>query len=532
MPSRSLTWQIWGADLQSPSPSTHGIDAERRKMPQIKNCTRIPKRFLKDPQFRQSQKEIGWNVAKCREVDKLAHEDHSYTLTKTELSRSASNWSTQQTVQEQTLRWPLDPIKALQLHWKILSTENLRNINSRSHHMFKTEGEATWNSQNHTEKEPESIRKLGGDSGHHLPLQTGGRAIGTSNFFFSNWYKWWFRLQSMKSTLTDEVCRRCTPHTRSFSCKRSSSLPACRSSSFSHSSLSLTTSLTPASHLTLQDLEIPAPITRNKVYGSMAVSTPLTGCEPNETDNVVDMEANASFFQDTSVYNLGDKGTESPDAGIDDEHIRKTLMSSLTIQEQEAEANLRQAYHSNDESSLPGAPSIFTRKSNQVMHRYWVKSQKVKLSETLSTSCLTSGTWRIFTWNSSTCLLRNVRRGQLIWTFLERFLIFTTMWWIRAHSAIRGSWDFTDRPWADYERKNLEMLSFWTMDQQKLETTFGFLIILDGATSDLTAYPCKSTSPSEVISWMDGHFPDESEGDLCRYGFPSSSRYAGNLSNA
>ena len=30
--------------------------------------------------------------------------------------------------------------------------------------------------------------------------------------------------------------------------------------------------------------------------------------------------------------------------------------------------------------------------------------------------------------------------------------------------------------------------------------TSAFLIILDGATSDLTAYPCKSTSPSEVIS--------------------------------
>ena len=39
------------------------------------------------------------------------------------------------------------------------------------------------------------------------------------------------------------------------------------------------------------------------------------------------------------------------------------------------------------------------------------------------------------------------------------------------------------------------------------DKTFGFLIILDGATSHLTAYPCKSTSPSEVISkpheWMD-----------------------------
>ena len=37
--------------------------------------------------------------------------------------------------------------------------------------------------------------------------------------------------------------------------------------------------------------------------------------------------------------------------------------------------------------------------------------------------------------------------------------------------------------------------------------TFGFLIVLDGATSHLTAYPCESTSSSDVISklheWMD-----------------------------
>ena len=39
------------------------------------------------------------------------------------------------------------------------------------------------------------------------------------------------------------------------------------------------------------------------------------------------------------------------------------------------------------------------------------------------------------------------------------------------------------------------------------EKTFGFLIVLDGATSHLTADPCHSTSPSEVISnlheWID-----------------------------
>ena len=39
------------------------------------------------------------------------------------------------------------------------------------------------------------------------------------------------------------------------------------------------------------------------------------------------------------------------------------------------------------------------------------------------------------------------------------------------------------------------------------DRTFGFLIVLDGATSHLTAYPCRSTSPQEVLAklheWMD-----------------------------
>ena len=39
------------------------------------------------------------------------------------------------------------------------------------------------------------------------------------------------------------------------------------------------------------------------------------------------------------------------------------------------------------------------------------------------------------------------------------------------------------------------------------DKTFGFLIVSDGATPHLTAYPCKRTSPSEVIAqlheWMD-----------------------------
>ena len=45
--------------------------------------------------------------------------------------------------------------------------------------------------------------------------------------------------------------------------------------SLSHCPLSLTTSGTSTSQLTLLDLEIPASITRNEVYGFVAVSTPL-----------------------------------------------------------------------------------------------------------------------------------------------------------------------------------------------------------------------------------------------------------------
>ena len=57
-------------------------------------------------------------------------------------------------------------------------------------------------------------------------------------------------------------------------------------------------------------------------------------------------------------------------------------------------------------------------------------------------------------------------------------------------------------------RRELGDLIFLHHGSAKIgDKTFGFLIVLDGATSHLTAYPCKSTSPSEVISklheWID-----------------------------
>ena len=50
-----------------------------------------------------------------------------------------------------------------------------------------------------------------------------------------------------------------------------------------------------------------------------------------------------------TVYDLGDNDAESPDALIDDGHIRNALDLSLFSQESEAEANLKQTYHSNEE---------------------------------------------------------------------------------------------------------------------------------------------------------------------------------------
>ena len=92
----------------------------------------------------------------------------------------------------------------------------------------------------------------------------------------------------------------------------------------------------------------------------MAKTTPLTGSEPNVTDNSDDFQVTASVFQRSSVktvYDLGDNDAETPDAEIDDEHIRNRLTLPLYTQEREADAFLRQTYHSNEEGLFPGAES-------------------------------------------------------------------------------------------------------------------------------------------------------------------------------
>ena len=99
----------------------------------------------------------------------------------------------------------------------------------------------------------------------------------------------------------------------------------------------------------------------------MAIYNPLTGHEPNQLDNQLDnfdySETSAVIFQDESV-DIDTEPSYSCDAELDDELIGKALSSPLFIQEREEPGNLRQTYHSREESLLP-AQSFFTRTSTR-----------------------------------------------------------------------------------------------------------------------------------------------------------------------
>ena len=103
----------------------------------------------------------------------------------------------------------------------------------------------------------------------------------------------------------------------------------------------------------------------NEKYCSEVIYNPLTGYGPNQLDNQLDnfdySETSAAIFQDESVH-LDTEASFSCDAELDDELIGKALSSPLFTQEREEPANLRQTYHSHEESLLP-AQSLFTRTS-------------------------------------------------------------------------------------------------------------------------------------------------------------------------
>ena len=54
---------------------------------QGEHFTGMHDRFLRDPDYRESQLAIGWTEQKCKEWDELAKEDHTYRLTPEEKKR-------------------------------------------------------------------------------------------------------------------------------------------------------------------------------------------------------------------------------------------------------------------------------------------------------------------------------------------------------------------------------------------------------------------------------------------------------------
>ena len=106
-----------------------------------------------------------------------------------------------------------------------------------------------------------------------------------------------------------------------------------------------------------------APLTHNEQYCPVAIYNPLTGCEPKLLDNFDYSETSAMIFQDESS-DMDTEPSYSCDAELDEEIIGKAPSSPLFIQEREEPANLRQAFHSHEESVLP-AQSFFTRTSTR-----------------------------------------------------------------------------------------------------------------------------------------------------------------------
>ena len=101
--------------------------------------------------------------------------------------------------------------------------------------------------------------------------------------------------------------------------------------------------------------------TQNEEYGPVAIPTPLTGYEPNQLDNFDYSETYTSIIQNESV-DIDTEPSYSFDVELYDELIGRALSSPLFTLEREEPANLRQIYHSHEESLLP-AQSFFTRTS-------------------------------------------------------------------------------------------------------------------------------------------------------------------------
>ena len=153
----------------------------------------------------------------------------------------------------------------------------------------------------------------------------------------------------------------------------------------------------------------------------LAIYHPPTGYETNLRDNFDYSETSAAIFQDES----GDKDMEpscSCDAELDDEIIGKAPSSPLFIQERKEPANLRQAYHSHEESLLP-AQSFFAHTSTRRPENKPSSSQKRKSGLNLFGI---EGGWNgvfLYAWWRGLCDLRASSSSSRFFVVVLAFLV-------------------------------------------------------------------------------------------------------------
>ena len=96
--------------------------------------------------------------------------------------------------------------------------------------------------------------------------------------------------------------------------------------------------------------------------------TQLTGYELSQLYNFDYSETYTAIFQNESV-DIDTEPSYSCDAELDDELIRKALSSPLFTQERQEPANLRQSYHSHEESLLPAQRTVYRETLLQIHQR-------------------------------------------------------------------------------------------------------------------------------------------------------------------
>ena len=80
------------ASLRKEGDHEYFIANSLKKKCKKKNFLGIHDRFIRDEKFRKNMFDVGRNEEICREMDKLANEDHTHHITPEEISVYRNNW--------------------------------------------------------------------------------------------------------------------------------------------------------------------------------------------------------------------------------------------------------------------------------------------------------------------------------------------------------------------------------------------------------------------------------------------------------